>query len=152
MAMTGEEAEKLIQLLGLEPLEEEGGLVRQTYVSPFRTADDKGGSDRCGTAIYYMLRGEAFSHMHRLTGDEMYHFYLGDPVELLELFPDGTWSVTILGRDLQAGQKLQHLVKAGTWQGSRLVKGGGGALLATTNWPGYTDASYTHGKAEELIE
>lgn len=150
--MTEKEIHDLINRLALIPLEEEGGLVRETYASPFPAGEEAPDSERCGTAIYYMLRGKAFSHMHQLSGDEMYHFYLGDPVELLELFPDGTWKTTILGQDLAAGQEVQHLVKAGTWQGSRLVEGGSGALLATTNWPGYTPESYTHGHAEELIK
>ena len=150
--MKREEIDYIIRKLELIPLAQEGGLVKQTYVSDFRAGEDAVGSDRCGTAIYYMLTGNAFSHMHKLTDDEMYHFYLGDPVELLELFPDGTWKVTVLGQDLTAGQEVQHLVKAGTWQGSRLVPGGTGALLATTNWPGYTDETYTHGDAEVLTE
>ena len=147
--MTG--PEELIERLGLIPLTKEGGLVCQTYVSPFSAGKDAVGSDRAGTAIYYLLRGGAFSHLHALTDDEMYHFYLGDPVELLELLPDGTARTTVLGPDIAAGMEVQHLVKAGTWQGSRLAEGGEWALLGTTNWPGYTDECYTHGDRETLL-
>ena len=138
-------AEQLIQMLGLSPLPEEGGMTVQTYYSDKKIGDEPG-----GTAIYYLLSGQAYSHLHRLTGDEMYHFYLGDPVELVELLPDGTAKITVLGQDVLAGQKVQYMVPAGHWQGSRLKEGGDWALLGTTMCPGYTDACYEHADAEEL--
>lgn len=138
--------EEIIQTLGLEPLPVEGGLTVQTYRST-RTLDGQ----PAGTAIYYLLRGKAFSHLHQLTGDEMYHFYLGDPVELTQLLPDGTVTTTLLGQDLAAGQRPQLLVPAGVWQGSRLAPGGRFALLGTTMWPGYTPACYRHGDAAALL-
>ena len=139
-------AEELIEKLALEPLFGEGGLFRQTYVSGIKTA---GGED-AGTAIFYLLRGKSFSHLHRLTGDELYHFYIGDPVELVELLPDGQVKKTVLGSDVPAGQSVQHLVPAGNWQGSRLIEGGEWALLGTTMCPGYTEGCYEHGDAGVL--
>lgn len=138
-------AQALIEKLGLEPLPLEGGMTMQTYVSAFQVD-----GAAAGTAIYYLLSGDAFSHLHRLSGDEMYHFYLGDPVELLELLPDGTAKTTILGQDVAGGQQVQHLVPAGNWQGSRLADGGEFALLGTTMWPGYTQECYEHGDAGTL--
>ncbi len=138
-------AKELIASLGLEPLPGEGGMSAQTYLSHFQI-DGKA----AGTAIYYLLTGEAFSHLHRLTGDEMYHFYLGSPVELTELLPDGTSRTTVLGQDVARGQRVQHLVPAGVWQGSRLLPGGDFALLGTTMWPGYTPECYEHGDAGVL--
>lgn len=138
-------AKELIAALGLEPLPGEGGMSAQTYLSHFQI-----GGKAAGTAIYYLLTGEAFSHLHRLTGDEMYHFYLGSPVELTELLPDGTSRTTVLGQDVAGGQCVQHLVPAGVWQGSRLLPGGDFALLGTTMWPGYTPECYEHGDAAAL--
>lgn len=138
-------AKELIAALGLEPLPGEGGMSAQTYLSRYQI-DGKA----AGTAIYYLLTGEAFSHLHRLTGDEMYHFYLGSPVELTELLPDGTVHATVLGQDIAHGQCVQHLVPAGVWQGSRLLPGGDWALLGTTMWPGYTPECYEHGDADAL--
>ena len=138
-------AKELIAALGLEPLPGEGGMSAQTYLSRYEI-DGKA----AGTAIYYLLTGEAFSHLHRLTGDEMYHFYLGSPVELTELLPDGAVRTTVLGQDVAGGQCVQHLVPAGVWQGSRLLSGGDWALLGTTMWPGYTPECYEHGDADAL--
>ncbi len=140
--------EEIIELLGLVPLEGEGGLVAETWRSKVMTQD----GETAGTSIFYFLRGQAFSHLHRLTGDEMYHFYLGDAVEMLELLPGGGVKKTVLGSDILHGEKLQHLVPAGNWQGSRLAAGGRWALLGTTMCPGYSQAGYEHGDADALIE
>lgn len=133
------------EALGLTPLPVEGGIHKQTYCSALPMTRADGSEGPAGTAIYYMLEEDTFSHMHRLTGDEIYHFYLGDAVELLELKPDGTAHTIVLGTDLGAGQQVQYLVRAGSWQGSRLKPGGNYALLGTTMCPGYTDDCYEHG-------
>ena len=45
-----------------------------------------------------VLTSDTFSALHRLRGDEIFHFYLGDPVEMLHLAPDGTGGVgTVIG-------------------------------------------------------
>ncbi len=138
-------AQAIIELLGLRPLEGEGGMALRTYESAW-TIDGK----PAGTAIYYLLSGDAFSHLHRLSGDEVYHFYLGDPVSLLELLPDGSFRTTILGPRLREGHRVQYTVPAGHWQGSRLLPGGHFALLGTTMCPGYTPESYEHGDGAVL--
>jgi len=139
---------EIIRLLGLEPHPEEGGYFRETYRSdagfepggPFA-----GRRSRC-TAIYYLLTGESFSAMHRLPGDEVFHFYLGDPVEMLELLPAGGGRITILGPDPRT-MRLQHVVAGDTWQGSRLKAGGEWALLGTTMSPGFAYEDYEAGTA-----
>lgn len=140
-------AKQVIDALGLVPLPVEGGMVLETYQSAARTDD----GSPMGSAIYYLLQGNAFSHLHRLAGDELYHFYLGDPVELVELLPDGSVRKTVLGGDLMHGECVQHLVPAGNWQGSRLADGGSWALLGTTMCPGYTADGYEHGDRSVLL-
>ena len=81
------------------------------------------------TAIYFLLTPETFSGMHRLPGDEGFQFYMGDPVETLQLKPDGTGDVVLLGTDLATGMRPQIIVAGGIWQGSRLRAGGKFALL-----------------------
>jgi len=139
-------AMELIRILNLKPLPSEDGKYRQTYAS----ADLTDGVPR-NTAIYYMLEGDDFSHLHRLPRNELYHFYLGDPVELTELLPDGSVLRTVLGQDLAAGQTVQHMVNAGNWQGSRLIEGGEYALLGTTMSPGFTEDCYEHGARDVLL-
>jgi predicted cupin superfamily sugar epimerase len=103
-----------------------------------------------GTAIYYLLEPGTFSEMHVLTSDELFHFYLGDPVEMLQLWPDGHSEVVILGPDLAAGQHVQLLVPAGVWQGTGLIGDGKVALLGCSVVPGFDFADYTRGAYAEL--
>src|SRR5947207_10432471 len=117
-------ADELIALLDLRPLPLEGGYYRETYrsadVLPAPALPAHYGTDKsAGTAIYYLLTPDTFSALHRLPTDEVYHFYLGDAVEMLQLWPDGSGSVVTLGQDVRAGQLLQTVVPRGVWQGSR---------------------------------
>src|SRR5579862_2789785 len=98
---------EVIQLLGLEPHPVEGGYFRRTYTSP-GTVDLPRGTRAHGTAIYYLLEVGTFSEMHVLDSDETFHFYLGDPVEMLQLHPDGRSALCTLGPDLAAGQRRQN--------------------------------------------
>ncbi|HTV16168.1 MAG TPA: cupin domain-containing protein [Acidobacteriaceae bacterium] len=144
-------AEELKKLLHLEPHPREGGWFRQTWRAeeslpasalPARYVAGRDAGRAAGTAIFYLLEPGTFSEMHRLASDEVFHFYLGDPVEMLQLFPDGTGRTLILGSDLAAGQQVQAVVPQGVWQGSRLLPGGNVALLGCTVSPGFEYVDY----------
>lgn len=151
--------ERLMDMLGLVPLPIEGGHFCQTYKSeeriPRSALPERYAGDRSfGTAIYFLLTAEAdsFSALHRLTTDEIYHFYLGDPVEMLLLRADGSSERVILGQDILHGQKVQFVAPKGAWQGSHLLAGGKWALLGTTMAPGYEQADFELGERAVLIE
>jgi uncharacterized protein len=148
-------AEELIARLGLQPHPKEGGFFRETYRSaecigkphlPQRYTADRS----FGTAIYYLLTPTSISAMHRLASDEIFHFYLGDPVRMLNLGPGSEGREIVLGTDLAAGHQLQIVVPRGVWQGSMLMDGGRFALLGCTVTPGFDYADYEHGSRAEL--
>ena len=146
-------AREIIAMLDLAPLEIEGGYFRETYRSNASANIGVGGVERSlSTAIYYLHTPDTFSALHKLPGDEVYHFYLGDPVELLMLHPDGSSEVVILGTDLAAGHRPQCLMPGGSWQGSRLVMRGKVALIGTTMAPGFDYNDFTAGERALLIE
>ncbi len=158
--MTGTPAvDTIIKLLKLEPLQGEGGLFRQTYLSPENIPSGAlpgryGGREKpFGTAIYYLLTNEvdSFSALHRLPTDEIYHFYLGDPLELTLLYPDGISKTVILGQDILNGEQLQATVPAGVWQGSRVKPGGKFSLAGTTMAPGFTPEDFEAGRRGDLL-
>jgi hypothetical protein len=136
-------------LLNLTPHPVEGGFFRRTYTSPGKVELPRG-SRAQGTAIYYLLEAGGFSEMHVLESDEVFHFYLGYPVEMLQLYPDGGSAVLTLGPDLAAGQQVQVVVPAGVWQGTRLLGDGKVALLGCTVTPGFDFADYRNGGYAEL--
>jgi predicted cupin superfamily sugar epimerase len=144
-------ADEIKTLLGLEPHPVEGGFYRRTYTSPGTVALERGERAQ-GTAIYYLLEPGTFSEMHVLDSDEIFHFYLGDPVEMLQLLPDGGSAVLTLGQDLEAGQQVQLVVPAGVWQGTRLIGDGKMALLGCTVTPGFDFADYRNASHAELVE
>lgn len=139
--------ERLIRELGLEPHPLEGGWFAETY----RSREHAAGGRSLSTAIYYLLTADTFSAMHRLAGDEIFHFYAGDPVEMLLLESGGRGRRTVLGPDIAAGQRPQVVVPGGQWQGSRLVSGGAAALMGTTMSPGFDARDYEPGDAEALV-
>ncbi len=168
------DVEKLIDFYGLQQLPEEGGLYRQTYRSPeeipsaalpgrYQWRGEEGASPKpFSTAILYLLTSQlagrqltgsqdSFSALHRLPTDEIYHFYLGDPLEMTLLYPDGSSRQVVLGQDVLHGQQVQFVVPRGVWQGSRLVSGGRFALVGTTMSPGYTNADYEPGGRALLL-
>jgi predicted cupin superfamily sugar epimerase len=139
-------ADRLIAALGLRPLPREGGWYRETHRSPLMLPASAlpppfAGGRPTSTAIYYLLTPDNWSALHRLPADEVYHFYLGDPVELL-LLALGGGDVVTLGPDVLGGQRPQAVVPAGVWQGSALRPGGAFALLGTTVAPGFDFADY----------
>jgi len=142
-------ADEIKAWLKLEPHPIEGGHFRQTYIST-GTVELPRGTRALGTAIYYLLEAGSFSEMHVLASDEIFHFYLGDPVEMLQLYPDARSAVFTLGPDLKAGQHVQLVVPAGVWQGTRLVDSGKVALLGCTVAPGFDYADYRGGSYAEL--
>lgn len=150
-------AREIIHLLRLKELPQEGGYYREFYRASGRIPEPAlpgglPGPRALSTAILYLLTPETFSHMHRLLSDEVYHFYSGDPVEMLLLEEGGAGRTLTLGQDLAAGQQPVAVVEAGVWQGSRLIDGGQWALLGTTVSPGFEFSDYQHGDRQSLLQ
>ena len=151
------DTKKLIELLELKPLPFEGGYYRETYRSeeiieaghlPQRYETDK----HISTAIYYLLTPNTVSKLHRLKSDEIFHFYLGDPVTMLLLYPDGRSETVTLGPDIENGQRVQQVVPRGVWQGAALCEGGRFALMGTTVAPGFDVSDFEPAERRELLK
>jgi len=132
-------AEEMIKKLNLEPLPEEGGFFREAYrssgVIPKEFLPQHGGERNFSTQIYYLITPSEFGALHRVKlSDEYYHFYLGDPVEMVQIEEDGSLRTVILGQNIPE-ENLQVLVKKGVWQGTRLMEGGKWALIRRFSRP-----------------
>jgi len=145
----------LIRELDLKPLPGEGGLYAEIYrsagvIPAGAVAGRNQGPRNCSTAIYYLVTPEGFSSLHRVASTEIFHFYLGDPVRMLQIAPDGRGTRITIGTDILAGQRPQVVAPRGVWQGTRLLPGGRFALLGCTVAPGFDPADYEQGDRAAL--
>ncbi|MGM0366078.1 MAG: cupin domain-containing protein [Actinomycetota bacterium] len=141
----------IIKRFNMKPLPDEGGYFAETYRCPqlIKKKDlspGYGGARNLSTAILYLVTEKHFSHLHRVKSDEVFHFYTGDPVCMLNLYGEGNAEKVMLGTGIMEGQRVQHLVPGGTWQGAYLREGGRFALLGTTVSPGFDFSDYQSGR------
>lgn len=147
-------AEDIIKLLDLKP-HPEGGYYKEIYRSDEiiqqESLPSRYSGPRCfGTGIYYLLTPGDISMMHRVKSDETFHFYMGDPVELLKLYPDGSGEIIEIGPDLEKGMTLCATIEKNVWQGQRLKKGGRFVLFGTTVNPGFEFSDFEVGDRDRL--
>jgi len=147
--MASPRVQALIEHYHLQPLPAEGTL----FVSTYRSAHELTNGKPYGTAIIalYCDAPPSRSLFHRLPVDEVWHFYAGDPLRLVLLYPDDTSREVIMGNDPLRGQQVQFVVPAGVWQAGQLVAGGEYALFGCTLAPGFTDDMFEGGTRDHLL-
>lgn len=152
------EAKDVIKLLNLKPLPEEGGYYRETYrdiaaLLPAKSYGIHSESVRSiSTGIYYLVIPESFSALHRVKSDEVFHFYSGNPVEMIQIDQNGQLQKYILGSDIFSGHSPQVVVPRGVWQGLRLIENGKWALMGTTVAPGFEFEDFEVGSRDAMIQ
>ena len=144
-------AQRIIKLFKMKPLPNEGGFYTETYRCKGKIHFKNIGSRNISTAILYLLTSDTCSKLHRLKHDEIFHFYLGDPVTMLLLHPAGETEIITLGPDILKGRSVQTIVPRNTWQGCILKKGGKFALLGTTVAPGFDFDDFQLGDRKKLL-
>lgn len=151
-------ADDVIRALDLKPLPEEGGYFRETYRSeklnvPASVFGIRSETQRViSTAIYYLVRPESFSALHRIESDEVFHFYGGDPVEMIQIDENGELTRFTIGSDIFNGETPQVVVRRGVWQGLKLKDGGKWALMGTTVSPGFEFEDFDVGDRQKLTK
>jgi uncharacterized protein len=143
----------IVRQLGLQP-HPEGGYFRETYRAsesiPAHGLDRRyGGARAISTAIYYLLEAGQRSALHRLRSDEVFHFHAGDPLRIIEIAPDGRLTETLLGADLAAGARPQHVIPAGAWFGAEPT--GRYSLVGCTVAPGFDFADFALAETAALL-
>jgi predicted cupin superfamily sugar epimerase len=91
-----------------------------------------------------------FSAFHQIASDEGWHFYDGDPLTVYEIQLDGKLIIHKLGRNLDAGESFQCMIKAGSWFGSRCETQEGFSLVGCTVAPGFDFADFSLADRQEL--
>lgn len=143
------EVKALIDYYNLQPLPIEGTLFASTYRSPQEYENGK----PVGTAMIGMYCDDPYSvsMFHRLKYDEVWHFYGGDPLRLILLYPDGSSRDVIMGNDPFKGQLVQFVILAGVWQAGHMIQGGRFSLFGCTVAPGFTGDIFEGGTRETLL-
>ena len=147
-------AEELVRLLQLEP-NATCGFVRVTFLSKHHlskgtlSAPFEEGRP-LGSALYFLVTPDAPVRLHRIRNDQLYHYYLGDPLETILLHGDGTIERIIVGPDLRQGHRVQLLIPGNTFHTARLLGRRRWFLGASTEWPGVIPADVELGNLEEL--
>ncbi len=143
----------LVAHLHLQP-HPEGGYFRETYraplILPASALPDHGGPRAASTAILFLLEAGQFSALHRIASDELWHFHLGDPLEVHVLHHDRCEEI-LLGSDVAAGHQLQALVPAGATFGASVVTGGRFSLVGCTVAPGFDFSDFVMPSRAQLL-
>jgi uncharacterized protein len=147
-------SDEVAGLLGLER-HATCGFVRVTFVTkqsiargglPEPFADER----PLGSALYFLVTPDAPVQLHRIRNDQLYHYYMGDPLELLLLHPGGTAERVIVGPDLRRGQHVQVPIPGNTFHAARVIGARRWFLGASTEWPGVVPADVETGDVERL--
>ncbi|MCB9592793.1 MAG: cupin domain-containing protein [Sandaracinaceae bacterium] len=151
-------AEELVERFSMQENTAEGGYFAEVYTASlllpanFATRQPNQQLPICGS-IYYMVTEASFSALHRVSSDMLYHFYAGDPVEVLLLDPSGASPEerrVDFGNDLGAGQHPSLVIPGGVWMGSRMKGSGAYAFMGVSMAPAFDPASYEIGAREAL--
>src|SRR6266516_1825162 len=147
-------ADEVRRLLNLQP-HATCGFVRVTFISEKRIAP--GGLPSpfaegrpVGSALYFLVTPDRPVRLHRILNDQLYHRYLGDALEVLALYPDGTHAVHVVGPGVADGEQLQLFLPGGTFHCARLRAGGSWFLGASTEWPGVEPPDVEPGDVDDL--
>lgn len=150
-----DKAEKIVQLLKLQP-HPEGGFFKETYrsegiIQPESLESDYKGNRNYSTCIYYLLTSDVFSAFHRIRQDEIWHFYQGSPIELHMITPSGEYSKNLIGNDIEKGQVPQFVVHGGNWFAASVMQKDDYSLAGCTVAPGFDFQDFEMAKYDELI-
>ena len=146
-------ADDIRDLLRLEP-HATCGFVRLTFTStrsipPGALAAPFADERPLGSALYFMVTPCTPVRLHRIRNDQLYHYYLGDPLEVFLLHAKGGAERIVVGPDLRNGHRVQLLIPGDTFHTARLL-GGGWFLGASTEWPGVAPSDVETGTVDEL--
>ena len=135
----------------------EGGFFKETYRSSENIAaaalpERFKGERSFSTAIYFLLPAGDKSKLHRIKCDEVWHFYLGGPLTIVQISPDGVVEKVTLGQDVKNGQKFQHVVPMGYWFGAYPNRDAQFSFVGCTVAPGFDFADFEMGDKLELLK
>jgi len=104
------------------------------------------------THIYFLLEKNEFSAFHKIKSDELWHFYAGDPFIIYEIDENGKTKEHLLGNNIENGESLFCVIKAGNWFASKLADGSEYGLAGCTVAPGFDFNDFEMAKRDSLLQ
>src|SRR5918994_281011 len=103
-----------------------------------------------GPALYFLVTPRSPVRLHRIRNEQLYHYYLGDPLEVFMLHADGSSERVVVGPDIRGGERLQLRIPGNTFHTARVIGDMRWFLGGSTEWPGVVPADVEIGKVDEL--
>ena len=152
--MDNRDIDYFVEGMQLQP-HPEGGFYREVYrsegVIPQSALPEKfTGSRAYATGIYFLISQNNFSAFHRISSDELWHFYAGGALQVHVIHTDGRYELIRLGNRIHEGEVFQAMVPAGAWFASECAPGVDFSLVGCTVAPGFDFSDFELAKAELL--
>jgi uncharacterized protein len=134
----------------------EGGYFREVYrseelLNPDALPQRYKGSRSFSTSIYFLLKGDQKSLLHKLKSDEIWHFYDGSSVKLYTIDSEGKLLHSLLGRNIDGSESMQLVIKRGYWFCAEVSDENSFSLFGCTVAPGFDFSDFELGERKELI-
>ena len=142
----------LIEELELSPLPE-GGYYKEIYRAKTTVHSPHAGAVRSAlTDIYFLLASGQVSRLHRVLHDEIWHFYAGAPLVLVEIEAEGLKmrEVCLSGCGTPGAPKFTHCIHGGNWQAAYST--GAYTLVGCTVAPGFDFADFRFLSQEQELQ
>lgn len=147
------EAEKIIENLGLEPMEGESGLFRVTHRSGLEVKTDTGRNlPACNTLYYFLSRAVPVNFLHRHASDDIVTVAAGGPAWYYCFHDDGRAERTLVGGNPATGGQPMFGVPANTWKAIQLDAAADYVLFGNVCAPGWTPDRCEIGAGQEFLD
>lgn len=142
--------ERLIKELELEKIPDEGCYVKKTFLSSKKYSENQ----QLGSHMYglYSPYVDSQSCFHKLSCDELWHFYGGDPIILHLIYPDGQYKFVKLNSNVSNKEAPFFVIPAGVWQAGKTIDGGDYSLFGCTVIPSFNEGSFKIESRDKLLE
>ena len=148
-------ADQIISNLNLEA-HPEGGYFRETYRSGTFLSEsnlpDYPGGRNLATVIYFLLKSGQQSAFHRLRSDEFWYWHFESSLEVYIIHPDGNLQKELMGSNIEAGERPQLLLPAGTWFAAKCAEQDSFTLISCSVAPGFSFEDFELAEREKLIQ
>ena len=133
----------------------EGGYYKETHRSKGEILSEnlgnkfEGNRNYC-TSIYFLLTSDKFSAFHKISQDEIWHFYTGTALKLHMISPDGAYSFVMIGNDFLKGEIPQFTVPAHHYFGAEVLEQNSFSFTGCTVSPGFDFRDFVLPSCTEL--